>query len=232
MFGNMTGTAFTIDVNSKQYLVTARHVVEGIRSTDNIKILHERQWKSVSVDVVGLGEDEADVAVLKASLQLSPTYPLAATQEGLIYGQQVYFVGFPFGWDGGAEYINRGFSMPFVRTGIVSAILPGTGSKNTGSIYIDAFGNKGFSGGPVVFRPAANGRGETGDFCVAGIIVRYPSPPSHLLRPIIDRERNPIVGSDGMPIGYFEENPSFVVAVGIGHALGLIDVHPDGLKGT
>ena len=40
---NSTGTAFTIDRGSKQYLVTARHVVEGIESGNAIEIFHEGQ---------------------------------------------------------------------------------------------------------------------------------------------------------------------------------------------
>ena len=41
---NSTGTAFTIDRRSKQYLVTARHVVEDIESGNTIEIFHEGQW--------------------------------------------------------------------------------------------------------------------------------------------------------------------------------------------
>ena len=85
-FGDSTGTAFTMDSDSKQYLVTARHVVEGITSGETLTILHERQWKKISVNVIGVGEGEQDVAVLATSMQLSPTFPLEATAGGLAYG--------------------------------------------------------------------------------------------------------------------------------------------------
>ena len=42
-FGKSTGTAFTIDNDSKQYLATARHVVKGISSHDVIHVFHDRQ---------------------------------------------------------------------------------------------------------------------------------------------------------------------------------------------
>ena len=44
-FGKSTGTAFITDCNSKQYLVTARHVIEGIRPRDVVYVFHDREWK-------------------------------------------------------------------------------------------------------------------------------------------------------------------------------------------
>ena len=44
-----TGTAFAIDHASKQYLVTARHVVKGIDSGDSIRVFHEEQWENLTV---------------------------------------------------------------------------------------------------------------------------------------------------------------------------------------
>ena len=54
--GDASGTAFAIDRASRQYLVTARHVVDGITSGDTIAVFHENQWKNVTVDVVGIGK--------------------------------------------------------------------------------------------------------------------------------------------------------------------------------
>ena len=45
-----TGTGFTIDRASKQYLVTARHVVRGIQSGHSIKIFHDKKWKDLVVN--------------------------------------------------------------------------------------------------------------------------------------------------------------------------------------
>ena len=61
---NSHGTAFTIDKEGKQYLVTARHVVEGIASGECISVVHEAQPKLLEIKVVGVGEGEVDVAVL------------------------------------------------------------------------------------------------------------------------------------------------------------------------
>jgi len=229
-YGSSAGTAFTIDQNSRQYLITARHVVEGIGSGDSVNLFHENQWKNVSIRLVGLGAEGTDIAVLSTSIQLSPSYPLKSSQAGLVYGQQLFFLGFPFGWYGGGEYINRGFAMPFVRSGILSAIMHDGASSHTGTIYLDAFGNKGFSGGPVVFRPNAGRTNVNGAMSVAGVVVRYPPAPSHLLQPIVDKNRETIRDSQGEPVAYVEENPSLVVAVGIGHAIEVIKANPIGCE--
>ena len=92
-FGNSQGTAFTIDRAGRQYLVTARHVLEGIKTGESINVWHEKQWKPIGVNVIGVGEGDVDVIVLACGEQVSPTHPLKADGAGLIIGQQAYFLG-------------------------------------------------------------------------------------------------------------------------------------------
>ncbi|MDE0177066.1 MAG: S1C family serine protease [Gammaproteobacteria bacterium] len=162
----LLGTAFTIDRNDQQYIVTARHVVEGIQDGDEIEVWHERKWKPLLVEVVGVGEDDAiDIAVLRSDIHLTPTHPLEPTQGGLLIGQSVAFLGFPFGMEmDEARHLNNGYPAPFVKAGIVSAIQ---GSPKFHSIWIDAHGNRGFSGGPLLFTAMPE---QVGKDKVAGII--------------------------------------------------------------
>ena len=146
-WGNDYGTAFTIDYMSKQYLVTAKHVVKGITSGQKIEIYHEKHWKPYPVEVVGLGTGDIDIAVLTGPLQLSPALPLPVLSGGPSYGQQVSFLGFPFGREGGGEHINNGYPMPFVKTATLSAAIP---KEGVAEIYLDAHVNQGFSGEPHV----------------------------------------------------------------------------------
>ena len=205
------GTGFSIDHGARQYLVTARHVVEGIESSGTIRIFHDGKWKSLDVKVVGIGDDRIDVAVLACSIRLSPSHPLPATSVGLTYGQSVSFLGYQFGWDAGGEQVNRGVPLPFVKAGIVSAM-------ETDRIFLDAHGNEGFIGGPVVFVPYGQPKNE---LRVAGIVSHYPIPR---LRPVVDR--------NGDTIAYVTENPGFVVAIDIRHAVKLIDSNPIGFPLT
>ena len=219
-WNDSTGTGFTIDHGSKQYLVTARHVVHGIESGNTIKIFHDKEWKDLVVNVVGIGKDGVDVAVLACSVRLSPSHPLVASSAHLSYGQSVSFLGYPFGWDVGGEEMNRGVPLPFVKAGIVSAMESGAVLR----IFLDAHGNKGFSGGPVVFVPYGQPKNE---LRVAGIISYYPIPQ---FLPIVDRNGDTITNQGGEPIGYVKENPGIVVAIDIKHALELIDANPIGFK--
>ena len=221
-FGNSTGTAFTIDKDSRQYIATARHVVEGITSGDVVSIYHDRQWKEIRVNVIGVGKGEADIAVLATSIQLSPTHLLEANEGGLTYGQQVYFLGFPFGWDGGADYLNRGFAMPFVKSGVLSAIIVESETR----IYLDAQVNEGFSGGPLVFVPNGQPLSQRNEFKVAGIVVNFPTPK---IRPVVNNHGDQVFDQNNNLIG-IRENPGFVVAIGIKHAVELIDQNPIGFQ--
>ena len=211
------GTAFAIDRAGKQYLITARHVVQGIESGGEIELLHEHQWKPLTVTVVGIGSREVDIVVLACSVQLAPLLPLSASTEGMAYGQEIYFLGFPFEWNSAGEEINRNFPLPFAKAGIVSAMPFGDPSL----IYIDAHGNPGFSGGPVAFREPGN---PQSDFKVAGVVVNGPTP---VRKPVIDERGSPLVLDDGGG-AYLAENQGFVVAVNIKHALELIDSNPVG----
>ena len=219
-YGKATGTAFAIDRDNKQYLITARHVVKDFASDSTIAISHDGQWKTLPVEVVGIGADVIDVAVLACSIRLAPAHSLVASSEWLTYGQPVYFLGFPFGWNSGMENLNREFPVPFVKAGIVSAIITGDASH----IYLDAHGNRGFSGGPVVFVPSGR---PSNEFRVVGIVANAPTPR---LVPVVEKTRSPLVGDDGEPIAYFPENQGLVVAFDIRHATSLLDANPIGFQ--
>ena len=47
--GLMYGTAFTIDVDSKQYLVSARHVTGDNATISSLKLFHDDKWKDLRV---------------------------------------------------------------------------------------------------------------------------------------------------------------------------------------
>lgn len=157
-----TGTCFAIDVDGRQYIVTARHVVDGIHPKDSISIYHDGIWKTLRTEVAWLSQSEQDIAILSPEIQISPTHLLEPTSAGMVLGQDVYFCGYPYGLkvEVGPD-LNRGFPIPLVKKGVLSGMFPG-------HILIDGINNPGFSGGPVVFAtPRSN------DFKVAGVISGY-----------------------------------------------------------
>ena len=154
---------------------------------------------------------------MACSVRLAPHHSLETAPAGLFYGQQVYFLGFPFGWDSGAENINRDFPVPFVKAGIVSAF----GFEEPKRIYIDAHGNQGFSGGPVVFKEAGQ---RSNEFKVAGVVANAPTP---LPTPVVNERGEPIE-AEGKAVAFFRENQGIVVAFDIRHATDMIDANPVG----
>ena len=92
---NYTGTCFTIDVDNRQYIVTARHLVEKVDEGSNLELFHDNEWKALPVRIVGHGMGNTDISVMSADFQLSPAHPLPATTAGIILAQDAYFLAFP-----------------------------------------------------------------------------------------------------------------------------------------
>lgn len=206
--GATTGTCFAIDVEDRQYLVTARHIIDEWDQKTPVQIFYEQSWKNVQFALVG--KSEVDVAVLAPPRQLSPNFAMPATEAGLAWGQDVYFLGFPYGWSGDIGSMNRNFPMPFVKKAIVSLLtVDGSVSK----YFLDGHNNLGFSGGPVVFKER-----NCQDFKVAAVVsaYRYVDMPTFL-------------GDSRVPLTY-RENTGIIVAYGIKHATDLITKNPIGCK--
>ena len=208
--GDSTGTYFTVDIEGKQYLVTARHVIDGWEPRQSLRIFHDNQWKKNELSLVGNCEGEIDIAVLAPPIQLSPAFPLPATAGGIVWGQDGYFLGFPYGWYGDIAKMNRNFPMPFVKKAILSCTY--MADDGIQHFFLDGHNNPGFSGGPVVFK-------EPGkiEFKVASVISGY-------------RYTNELIlsGGEAVPLAY-KYNTGIIVSYGIKHAVGLINENPIGV---
>ena len=172
--GRQSGTGFTIEVDQRQYLVTAKHIlVGGLPPAIDIQL---DEWSNVPVKLVGAGKDDQDVLVLAANRQLSRVLPVDEGSGGMMLGQPVRFLGYfrsvqtsPL-----PGYKHRG--APLVMSGIVSG-FQFAGAGGSSSIWVDGHNNRGFSGGPVVYQPA---QAPTRDDCrwkIAGVISGYVNAP-------------------------------------------------------
>jgi hypothetical protein len=165
------GSAFAIDLDKYQFLVTAKHVVASVTANPQLKVFSKWKWLSMPVRLVGQAPEPIDIAVLAVDRRLTPTdLPLEGAMAGLLYGQDVYFLGFPYDDLSGYAFGESEYPLPFVKKAIVS-------SFDGGLMYLDGHNNPGLSGGPVVYlRP--------GDpaFRVAGVIsgFRYELEPVFL----------------------------------------------------
>lgn len=236
------GTAFTIDIDGRQYLITAKHVVVGLRenSDGKIQILKKAGWSDLRVHVYKC-DDPVDIAVLVPPSQLTVSYPLEPSSVGIAVGQDVFFVGFP----NAAEFAKIYGSLPDVF-GLVNrgtlAQLDSIPERKAQRLFVDGYNVPGLSGSPIVFRDIR----ESGlNFKLAGVVVAYEAEPSPVFnkteiqqKDITARDRaDGNIVSEGGRIYRLEESGQVVkqnmgIAVGwdIHSAVDLIRRHPIGPK--
>jgi Trypsin-like peptidase domain len=205
-------TGFEIDVDGKSYLITAKHFAKDIHSSAEIHIYTYGQWKPLNVKLVAHAPGEIDITVLALPVRLvDPNMVLLADAGGLAYGQDVYFLGYPYGLFGNVY----GSPMPFVKKGIVSCMEHDQPGTEMNRLFIDGHNNPGFSGGPVVFQT-----NRTGPFKIASIISGY----RFRNEPIYD-------GESEIPLTY-RYNTGIILSYGIGHACKLARSNPIGAEDT
>jgi S1-C subfamily serine protease len=145
--GNVTGTTFTIEHNGRQYLITARHVIGTLpRQNAKVEIYKDGYWMPLTVNVLLPSNPEVDIAVLEISAPISPTLEFVPESKDVFFGQEVFFLGFPYD----LHTLAGSQRIPFIKRGTVSA--QDTSDPTASLWYIDGFNNPGFSGGPVVFQ--------------------------------------------------------------------------------
>jgi len=83
-YGAGTGTCFTIDIDGKQYFVTAKHVIENLKDDNEIEIYYQNKWSKIKVKLTGHSVN-ADVSVFVIDLHIGG-HPLPATIDGIVYG--------------------------------------------------------------------------------------------------------------------------------------------------
>jgi len=217
-YGSQIATCFTVDHADRQYIVTARHVVEGFPASGEIFLFRNGDWAPVVCQRVGFARDGIDIAVLAPPSQISPTFPCAPTSAGLAVGQDAFFLGFPYGLRTDAPGLNGDFPLPLVKKVCVSSMM-GT-PDNTQLFLLDGINNVGFSGGPVVFYPLGNVR----DLRVAAVISAYHQSWATV------HVRDEVSGNfhaASTPLAA-KENTGIIISYSIAHAMELIEQNPIG----
>jgi hypothetical protein len=167
--GAVSGTCFAIDIDGRQYMVTAKHVLPGLGNKDRVEFFYKDEWIQVDVRKTGEAGPDVDVTVFAADQQMAPAFPLLVESTGLMMAQELYFLGFPYGqyFTNAEAANNRGFPLAFVKRAIVSAF---SGKREPRIWYLDGINNPGFSGGPVVWTKPG-----TPEFRVLGVVSSFAS---------------------------------------------------------
>jgi hypothetical protein len=207
--GDSVGTGFTVDVDGKQYLVTAKHVVQAFATTAGLEIFGNGAWVPISATLVGHGSDGVDVSVLAPAAAMSPSnLPVVVGSKGVVYGQDVYFLGFPYGVLSSVVFGGSGHPLPLVKKALLSSFAGD-------AFLLDGHNNPGFSGGPVIF---ARGSGMPDG--VAAVISGYRF------------SQEPVFLEQDETALTYRQNTGIIIAYKIESALALIRANPIGVTIT
>ncbi len=164
--------------------------------------VRQSTWQRVDGTAILPSSGSVDIVAFPLSQPVTATLPLEPTTAEIVLGQQVYFLGYPFGLSTASP---QG-EVAFIKSGILSAM--DTREPNAAVIYVDGHNNPGFSGGPVVFR-----RGNTNEFRVAGVIRGY----KHEMVPVLKKEDLNDPAAKAFEDLYTRANTGIVVAYDIKH---------------
>ena len=223
-YKNERGTTFSIDVEGREYWVTARHILTGTKSrpygnypdkTVEVKLLNPggdgEQWLPQKFSVLQPAAD-VDVAVLvPAANILTDVHPSPPpTSDGLLFGGNCEFLGFAYGGGWRAKFQGGSYWFPYIKRCGVS------GMDSQSQMWIlDGINNAGFSGGPVIL-------GTGNDLKIVAVISGYVQEPTDVIRGDGKAE------ADAAAKGKVNLNSGFILAYDISHAVDLIKKNPTG----
>jgi len=216
---NKYGTCFVIDVDNKQYIITAKHIIGEISDNEKIKIYSEingAKWQNFKVKPIYHDDEDIDIIALATDSLITPKVSFEVSGGSIGLGQDVFFLGFPYAFDKNiGEKILRNF--PFVKKGIFSLV---TQTNNGNPIFfIDAHNNQGFSGGPVIFSTTNN------NLSILAVISGFISKPRPIYR--IKTETNSKT-EESKPNFYVIENSGILIAYSIQPIIDAIKKNPIG----
>ena len=205
-----SGTAFTMECNDSQFLVTARHIFEQSAewtypNEGTIWLLTDNgKYTLYEVDIKYPADAKVDIAVmrLKTHQYVSKVYPNLNTSEGLRFGQDVFFLGFPYDYDKlSMSFPESKRPVPFIR----KACFAGRFKDGHSCMFFDGYNNPGFSGGPVCYKSTDT---PDGTMSIAAVISSYR------------QEKEFMFDENDQPTGsYVESNTGIIFAYDIKEAV-------------
>jgi hypothetical protein len=152
--GETVGTAFELERHHKRYLVTARHLVAGLPDTyATLQVMRYDSWADYkTLRTLYPKSPAVDIAVFDTGETAATPYYVAPAERGgggATFGENIWFLGFPYGIGTRIPSPAGGVFYPFIKHGILSAVDSSDPDANI--TFIDGHNNPGFSGGPVLY---------------------------------------------------------------------------------
>jgi hypothetical protein len=220
------GTIFSLDVDQREYWITAKHILTGAKHPPYgsiasksilLRILDpgvdREQWLPENFSVIDPGND-IDIVVLAPPEPLlkNPLPTVTAESTGAMLGGDCEFLGFPFGAAWRATFASGEKSwMPFVKHCTISASSYPLFGADQRIWVLDGINNGGFSGGPVIF-------GTGAQLKILGVVSGYQTEPSDVI------PSDPAV----KPNATVRVNSGFFIAYDIVYAIDAIHKSPIG----
>ena len=213
------GTGFTIELDDRQYFVTAKHVLGDVLPATIGILSGQLTWEEIPVSVIGQTNDQVDVAVLTADRQLAEPSKLKVGVSNVGMGQEIRFLGFPLGLEMIEIPLIRQGPLPLIKAGTLSGVRHFQQGSSIMELIIDAAGNPGYSGGPVVLPRVGNSdKDGVVTWHIAGVITSRIA------------ERVPVHNHAGNAIGFVPMDAGIVRATSIDAAKEVIRSNPAGFQ--
>ena len=211
-----TGTAFTIEVDERQYIVTAQHVF-GSASPQTVEMqTSPAGWRQVPVTLIAMAGPPVDIVVLATNSVLGSRSRVPVGVGTVSYGQEVRFLGYPFGLDFTPIPGVRTAPLPFIKAGILSALRPVPNEPGLLELFVDAAGNPGFSGGPLILPRRSTTNGDSIVWHIAGVVT---SGVTH---------RAPLKDVSGAVVGFVNVDAGILRATSIDAVTRMVRANPTG----
>ncbi len=141
--GPKQGTGFVIDKDNFLFVVTAKHVVDDVPVGSTLPVAF-RHWRG-PIAIHGKRSYGDVTALLINANNIFEPFKCVFHKGGLMFAQDMYLIGFPFGWAHTVDFGDGPEINPFVKKAIFSNVGDGD------TFYLDTRVNPGFSGAPVFF---------------------------------------------------------------------------------
>lgn len=181
------GTMFSINVDDREYWLTAKHILTGRKSgpagevkekTVSLQVLYPlgdtEEWNTVQFTVMDPGKDVDIVVLVPTSPLDEPAFPsLKAASGNVGMGGECSFLGYPYASTWTATISGSGgstaYKMPYIKHCYISGMI----TQPVPMFVLDGINNPGFSGGPVLYDTGPNQ-------VVIGVISGYHTEPGEV----------------------------------------------------